>query len=235
MTSDHEKRVAEIRENLDSVRERVARAADRSGRTGDEVTVIAVSKTWPVDVVQAAVDAGVTELGENRVQEGQAKIPAVTGSPTWHLVGHLQRNKARVAVELFDAIQSVDSLRLARTLSNHTKDLASDLPILVQVNTSGETSKSGFDPSETVDAVSEISTLEGLRVDGLMTIANLSDDEAEARRCFSTLRDLATGLTVESDGGPELSMGMSGDFEAAIEEGATIVRVGTAIFGQRAV
>ena len=100
MTADHEKRVAEIRENLDSVRERVARAADQSGRTGDEVTVIAVSKTWPVDVVQAAVDAGVTELGETRVQEGQAKIPAVTGSPTWHLVGHLQRNKARVAVEL---------------------------------------------------------------------------------------------------------------------------------------
>ncbi len=194
-----------------------------------------MSKTWPVEVVQAAVEAGASVLGENRVQEGQAKIPAVEGDVIWHLVGHLQRNKAKVAVELFDVIQSVDSLRLAYALSRHVEDRDGDLPILVQVNTSAEASKSGLSPEETADAVSEIAAIDGLRVDGLMTIATLSDDEGETRRCFGCLRDLRDRLVGDAvSSALQLSMGMTGDFEAAIEEGATIVRIGTAIFGQRA-
>ena len=236
MISNHEQRVNAIRDNLQNVQERVAKAAERSGRSSCEITVVAVSKTWPSDVVQSAVEAGATVLGENRVQEGQAKIPMIKGDLTWHLVGHLQRNKAKVAVDLFDVIQSVDSLRLARALSNHVAERESDLPILVQVNTSGESSKSGLDPDEALDVAAEIGALEGLRVDGLMTIATLSDDEGEAHRCFSVLRDVRDNLSSDTRSEPlQLSMGMTGDFEIAIEEGATIVRIGTAIFGQRTV
>lgn len=236
MTNDPQQRVSTIRDNLQKVQERVVAAAERSGRSSDEITVVTVSKTWPIDVVQSAVDAGATVLGENRVQEGQAKIPEIKGDLTWHLVGHLQRNKARIAIELFDVIQSVDSVRLARTLSSHVADRDGDLSVLVQVNTSGESTKSGLDPNEAVDVAAEIATLDGLRVDGLMTIATLSDDEREARRCFGALRDMRDRLAAEARSEPlQLSMGMTGDFEIAIEEGATIVRIGTAIFGQRTV
>ena len=126
MTNDPQQRVSTIRDNLQKVQERVVAAAERSGRSSDEITVVTVSKTWPIDVVQSAVDAGATVLGENRVQEGQAKIPEIKGDLTWHLVGHLQRNKARIAIELFDVIQSVDSVRLARTLSSHVADRDGD-------------------------------------------------------------------------------------------------------------
>lgn len=229
---DHDALVAHLKGNLDAVRDRIEAATERSGRSAGSVTLVAVSKTWPGENVQAAIDAGATTLGENRIQEAQAKIPGLSGDPTWHLVGHLQRNKAKAAVELFDVVQSVDSVRLASALSRHASESGRDLSVLVQVNTSHEGSKSGFEPEETHDAVSEVAELPGLRVAGLMTIATFTGDEAEVRRCFKVLRKLKDGLPTKV---PELSMGMTGDFEAAIEEGATVVRIGTAIFGQRAV
>jgi pyridoxal phosphate enzyme (YggS family) len=215
----------DVRANLERVRERIARAARRSGRRPEDILLIAVSKTVPADRLRDAIAAGVPALGENRVQEARGKI-AVLGRPVpWHLIGHLQTNKVTNAIELFDVIQSVDRLPLAHELS---KRAPRPVDVLVQVNVGEEVSKGGFAPREVKSALDAIQALPGLRVRGLMAIPPAVEDPELARPWFRVLRELraATGLA-------ELSMGMSGDFEVAIEEGATMVRIGTAIFGER--
>jgi len=224
-----------IADNLRSVRERVASACQRAGRSPDEVTIVAVSKTFPPALVVEACRAGLTDAGENRVQEAATKIPAVEalGSrPRWHLVGHLQTNKVKTALGLFDIIHSVDSLHLAESISRQASSLpirqAGPLPVLLEVNVAGEASKFGLRTEETGAALEQIARLPGLAVQGLMTVAPLVDDPEEVRPVFRKLRRLRDALGLR-----DLSMGMTDDFEVAIEEGATIVRIGRAIFGPR--
>jgi PLP dependent protein len=236
-----------IAENIALVRARIHAAAAQAGRDPATITLVAVTKTHPPDRVAAAVAAGATDLGENRVQEAAAKIAALTElrpAPRWHLIGHLQRNKARLAAELFDLVHSVDSLRLAEALANHVP-AGRRLPILLQVNVSGEASKEGFalaggptnQPalSALLPAVERILALPALEVRGLMTVAPLVDDPEQARPSFHALRELRDELAERfpQANWAELSMGMTDDFAAAIAEGATIVRVGRAIFGAR--
>jgi pyridoxal phosphate enzyme (YggS family) len=217
------------------VRERVARAAERSGRAAEAITLVAVTKTWPAEMAQAAVDAGIRVLGENRVQEAQDKASRVTGEVAWHLVGHLQRNKARTAVELFKLIHSVDSLRLATEIDRHARAAAKIVGVLVQVNVCGEATKSGVSPDQAPALAAQIDQLVGIDLRGLMTIGPLTGDERQLRRTFAGLRNLRDQIASTGVSGrfEELSMGMTGDFEAAIEEGATLIRVGTGIFGHR--
>jgi len=227
-----------IGDNVRRVQERVARAAQRSGRSADAVQVIAASKTWPAEVLQEAVNAGVRILGENRVQEAEKKAGGIVGPVSWHLIGHLQRNKVKSALGLFDVIHSVDSMRLAREISRLSPETPAQ--VLVQVNTSGEDSKFGVTPDEALDLVGQISELEGVRVKGLMTIGAFVPDMHMriVRENFiqlRTLRDRIVEARLPNVSMAEMSMGMTGDFEVAIEEGATMVRVGTAIFGQRTV
>jgi pyridoxal phosphate enzyme (YggS family) len=224
-----------IVDNLRSVRERVAAACERAGRSPNEVTLVGVSKTFPATLVVEACRAGLTDIGESRVQEAATKIPAVEalGSrPRWHLVGHLQTNKVKTALGLFDIIHSVDSVRLARFISRQAENLAvqraGPLLILLEVNVAAESSKFGLRPEETGRALEEIARLPGLAAQGLMTVAPLVDDPEEARPVFRELRRLRDALGLR-----HLSMGMTDDFEVAIEEGATMVRIGRAIFGPR--
>lgn len=237
-----------LRQRLAIVREQIAAAAAAAGRQADEVRLIAVSKTHPPEVVAAAVAAGVSDIGENRVQEAQHKIAALHSLqpwPRWHLIGHLQRNKAKVAVELFDLIHSVDSVRLAETLDRYARERDRRLPILLQVNVSGEASKEGFavvDGIKNVTAysaflrdVEAILQLPALEIRGLMTIAPIVEHPDLARPYFATLRELRDDLArrYPQTNWHELSMGMSDDLTAAIAEGATMVRIGRAIFGER--
>ena len=217
------------------VLERIGRAAARAGRDPGDVTLVAVSKTVAADRVQAAIDAGLVILGENRVQEAGAKVPATHGA-TWHLIGPLQSNKVGRAVELFDVVESVDSLELARRLDRLAGERrpGRQLPVLLQVNVADDPAKAGFSPADVDAALPAILALPNLRVDGLMTIGALVDTAEAARPTFRSLRDLAGRLRAEHPGlGDALSMGMSDDFEVAVEEGATIVRVGRALFGDR--
>jgi pyridoxal phosphate enzyme (YggS family) len=219
-----------IADNLRSVRERAAAACERADRSPDEVTIVGVSKTFPAALVVEACRAGLTDIGENRVQEASAKIPAVEAlgsSPRWHLVGHLQTNKVKTALGLFDIIHSVDSVRLAELISRQAANQPVR-PILLEVNVAGEASKFGLRPEETGRALEGIARLPGLAVQGLMTVAPLADDPEEVRPVFRELRRLRDALGLR-----DLSMGMTDDFEIAIEEGATIVRIGRAIFGAR--
>jgi len=237
-----------LRQRLAIVREQIAAAAAAAGRQADEVQLIAVSKTHPPEVVAAAVAAGVSDIGENRVQEAQHKIAALHSlqpRPRWHLIGHLQRNKAKVAVELFDLIHSVDSVRLAETLDRHARERDRRLPILLQVNVSGEASKEGFvvvDGIKNTTAysaflrdVEAILQLPALEIRGLMTIAPIVEHPDLARPYVATLRELRDDLVrrYPQTNWRELSMGMSDDLTAAIAEGATMVRIGRAIFGER--
>ena len=222
----------------------IASACQRVGRDPSEVHLLAVSKTVAPDQLRAALAAGLTELAENRVQEAAAKIPLVPGA-RWHLIGPLQSNKARRAVELFAAIQSVDSLELAERLDRLVREVRGlpalgvvpaegRLAILLQVNVDDDPTKAGFAPDELPGMLPGLLALAALRVDGLMTIGRPVAEPAEARPTFRRLRHLATRLRVEQPGlGPELSMGMSADYAVAVEEGATIVRVGRALFGDR--
>ena len=218
----------DIRANLERVRERVARAAERAGRRAEDVLLVGVSK--PVDVarIRAAIAAGLGALGENRVQEARDKITELGRTVQWHLVGHLQTNKVRDALELFDVIHSVDRIDLARELDRRARAKGRTIDAFVQVNVGGELSKGGWPPEAVETAVGAISALSGLKLRGLMTIPPAVERAEDARAWFRTLRKLA-----ERHGLPELSMGMSADFEVAIEEGATMVRVGTAVFGPR--
>lgn len=225
-----------LAETLPGVRERIARALERAGRD-DEVRVVAVTKGHPEEAVYAALRAGLDTLGENRIQELEEKVQRIgRDAATWHMIGHLQRNKARRGVELFDRIHSVDSLRLARTLAKEASRAGLVVRGYMQVNVSGEESKGGFEPDQAVEALGRMADLEGLRIDGVMTMAPFTDDEGLLRRTFGDTRELLERLDREVPEvlrGRELSMGMSNDFEIAVEEGATCVRLGTVLFGER--
>jgi hypothetical protein len=225
----------DISANLAGVRERIAEAARRAGRREDAVLLVAVSKTVDVDGVRAAVAAGVPALGENRVQEAREKI-AVIGRPRpWHLIGHLQTNKVRDALECFDLIQSVDRLPLAEALSSRAAQAGRRADVLVQVNVGEEPQKGGIRPEDLRAGLEAMAALPGLRIRGLMTIPPLPKGPEDSRphyRQMSKLLEAARGWGLPGEL-TELSMGMSGDFEVGVEEGATIVRVGTAIFGPR--
>jgi PLP dependent protein len=220
------------------VRSHIASAAQRSGRASDEVQLVAVSKTHPAQVLRAAIAAGVTDLGENRVQEADEKIGEVGRNVArWHLIGHLQTNKARRAVQLFDVIHSLDSIALAHKLDRACQDLQRDkLPVIIQVDLGHEETKSGADESGLPKLIEAVNSCQRLSLIGLMTLPPFFDDPELTRPFFAQLRDLrdqnqARGAFGDRTG--ELSMGMTHDFEIAIEEGATMVRVGTAIFGER--
>ena len=217
---------------------RIAAACDRAGRDPSAVRLIAVSKTVPAERLRAAIAAGVETFGENRVQEGEAKRPLVPRA-SWHLIGPLQSNKARRALAAFDVIQSVDTVDLAERLDRLAQedDRASadaPYPVLLQVNVDDDPAKAGFQPEDVGAALDRVAGLPALRVDGLMTVGRLVADPAGARPTFAALRTLAADLRrAGAPLGAELSMGMSDDFELAIDEGATIVRVGRALFGER--
>jgi len=233
--TDPGNRTARYRAAHGRVLERIAAAAVRAGRDPAAVTLVAVSKTVPAEAVRDAVAAGITVLGENRVQEAAAKIPEVTGA-RWHLVGPLQSNKARRAVELFDVIESVDSVELAARLDRIVREVrpGARYPILLQVNVDRDPAKAGFAPDALGDAVERIAELDALETAGLMTIGRLVERPEDARSSFRGLRVMAERLRGGGRGlGTALSMGMTDDFEVAVEEGATIVRVGRALFGER--
>jgi hypothetical protein len=218
-----------LRANLEAVRERIGRALLRSPDPAREVTIVGVTKTAPASVVDALAAAGIRDIGENRVQEALEKAPAVRSAVRWHLIGHLQTNKARRAAEFFSVVHSVDSPRVLAALSAAGRPLR----LLLQVNVSGEARKSGVAPEAAGALLRDARRTPGVQVLGLMTIAPYSDDPQAARPVFRGLRELLEALNRPGDGPPmrELSMGMSGDFEVAVEEGATIVRLGTALLG----
>jgi pyridoxal phosphate enzyme (YggS family) len=221
-------RADSIGERLQDVRLRIDGACRRGGRAPEEVTLVAVTKGFPPECVRDAVAVGLRQFGENRVQEAAAKRKALDGLPTdivWHMVGHLQTNKAKTALGLFDIIHSVDTPHLAEALSRRAPG---PVPVFLEVNVAGEPSKHGFPPAELAGASQAIARLPNLDLRGLMTVAPLVADPEEVRPVFRRLREMARALSLR-----ELSMGMTDDFEVAIEEGATCVRIGRAIFGER--
>lgn len=224
-----------LAENLPRLRERIASAADAAGRSAEEVRLVAVTKGHPVAAVQAALEAGLTDLGENRVGELEEKVAAVgREGVTWHMIGHIQRRKAPRAMEAADLIHSVDSPRLARRFSRVATEADREVEALVQVNTSGEESKGGFEGDGALERIQEAAELPGLRVRGLMTMAPFVDDEEILSGTFRRLREMSEALRAATDAvGPELSMGMTNDLEVAIREGSTMIRIGTALFGER--
>ena len=230
--------MSEISENLARVRERIEAAARRSGRDPEEVHLVAVSKSVESERVRQAIEAGVNILGENYVQEAQKKIEALGRGVAWHFIGHLQTNKARVAVRLFDFIHSVDSLTLAQELNRQAKLQGRILPVLLQVNISGEMTKFGAQEKEVFLLAEKLSPMEGIEVKGLMAMPPFLENPEDSRPYFVGLRKLGERLAQQKIPRivmAEFSMGMSNDFEVAVEEGATLVRVGTAIFGPRPV
>ena len=225
---------ADIASNLREVNERIHEACERAGRRTGDVTIVGVTKTFGPEVVDNLLAAGVGDVAENRIQEFLDKKPKVHAACRWHLVGTLQRNKAAKAIGQFELIHSVDRLKLARTLSRLGEERGITSRILLEVNTSGEMTKHGFSSDEAAATAGEIASLPRLSLEGLMTIGPLSDDETTVRQSFRTLSGLRE--RIERDLGvrlPHLSMGMSGDFEIAVEEGATIVRLGRVLLGSR--
>jgi pyridoxal phosphate enzyme (YggS family) len=224
-----------LERTLPELRDRVRRAAEAAGRKPDSVRIVAVTKSHPLEAVDAALAAGLRDLGENRVAELEEKRAGRLDAPaTWHMIGHVQSRKARRAADLADLIHSVHSLRLAEKLSRAGLEEGREVAVLVQVNTSGEESKSGFALEGSLEAIQRVAELPGLRVDGLMTMAPLVDDERTLRDAFAGLRETRDRLRrVTERVGPELSMGMTSDFDVAIREGSTMIRIGTALFGER--
>jgi pyridoxal phosphate enzyme (YggS family) len=221
-------------ENLEKIQQRIRAACDRCDREPNSVTLLAVTKGQPPEIVRAAADLGLTLFGENKVQEAKAKIPLCSGRLRWHFIGHLQSNKCRDAVELFGMIQSVDSLLLAQEISKRAEPAAKTMPILLEVNVAGEASKFGCQPERLLAVLKEINALPRIEIHGLMTVPPWSAEPEKVRPHFRRLRELK--LECEQILGaplPHLSMGMSGDFDVAIEEGATMIRIGTALFGPR--
>jgi hypothetical protein len=221
-------------ENLNSIRQRIAAACARAGRAEDSVTLLAVSKTHPPETISALAGCGQIFFGENKVQEAKIKIPLCPGKLRWHFIGHLQSNKVRDAVELFQMIQGVDSLALAQEINKRAEQAGKTVPILLEINVAGEASKFGYAPEKLRAELNELNALPRLEVHGLMAIPPYNPLPEKSRPYFQRLH----ALKLECEGIlgaplPQLSMGMSGDFEIAIEEGATIVRVGTALFGPR--
>ena len=224
-----------IKDNLVRVYDRISRAAERAGREASSIHLIAVSKTKPLSMIEEALRAGVTDFGENRVQEALGKIRPEDGA-RWHLIGPLQRNKAKFAARAFDMIHSVDRLSLGQELDHRLQSAGRIMPVLIQVNTSSEQTKAGVEPDRALELAEQLSALSGLSVRGLMTIPAFTPDPEDARPAFRLLRkarDRITSADIAGVGMNVLSMGMSHDFEVAIEEGADMIRVGTAIFGAR--
>ncbi|HEY8416614.1 MAG TPA: YggS family pyridoxal phosphate-dependent enzyme [Limnochordales bacterium] len=225
-----------LADNLARIRARIAQAAERAGRDPSDVTLIAVTKGVDTATIEEAVRLGVTDIGENRVQEARAKFPALPAGVRRHMIGHLQTNKVRPCLELFDVVHSLDRLALAEAISQRAQALGRDVPVLVQVNVAGEETKHGLAPDQVLPFVKAVAELPGLKVRGLMTLAPLVDDPETVRPVFRTLRRLAEAVADAGIRGVSmewLSMGMSNDFEVAVEEGATMVRIGTALFGRR--
>ena len=226
--------MSELQENLTRIRSRIDQACERSGRQPDSVRLMAVSKNQSPELVAQAASAGLTLFGENRIQEAKVKIPLCPGQLEWHFIGHLQSNKSRDAVSLFQVVQGVDSLALAEELQKQALKQARSLPILLEVNVAGESSKFGWNPDRLLAELPQLNALNRLEVHGLMTIAPYAVDPEQVRPIFRRLRELRDRCTdLLGAPLPVLSMGMSGDLEVAIEEGATLVRVGTALFGER--
>lgn len=225
-----------LSENLDAVRQKMEAACARAGRDPASVTLMAVSKGHPPESIREAADLGLTLFGENKVQEAKAKIPLSPGRLRWHMIGHLQSNKCRDAVQLFSLIQSVDSLPLAEEINRWCEKTAKTMPIFLEANIAGEASKFGYQPKALLAELAHINALPKLEIHGLMTIAPYATDAEKVRPIFRRLRELRTECEqILGTPLPQLSMGMSGDFEVAIEEGSTLVRVGTTLFGARAV
>jgi len=226
-----------LKNRIEQVKKRIKDTAEACKRPMASIHLVAVSKTMPAEVVQDAIEAGISDLGENYIQEAKEKINVLAAYPvTWHFIGHLQSNKARYAVRLFDLIHSVDSLKLAQELNKYAQKNDKIQAILIQVNVAKEASKSGVYVEDAVQLLKEVSRLENIVVKGLMTMPPYFNAPDKARPFFTALRELRDQIKMEAIPNismDELSMGMTGDFEAAIEEGATIVRIGTAIFGDR--
>jgi pyridoxal phosphate enzyme (YggS family) len=223
--------MSQIAKNLESVRERIAAAACRSGRKADDITLIAVTKTRSVDEIKQVIDCGVTDIGENYVQEAEVKFSTIGQAVRWHMIGHLQRNKAKHAVELFSLIHSVDSEQLARELGRRAQAIGKTVDVLVEVNISGEETKFGVKPEQVMAFLESIADIQGIHVCGLMGMAPIVNNAEETRPYFAKLKELWDCLPEEHR--IYLSMGMTQDFEVAIEEGSNMVRIGTAIFGRR--
>ncbi|TAK93592.1 MAG: YggS family pyridoxal phosphate-dependent enzyme [Verrucomicrobia bacterium] len=220
--------------NLESIRQRIRAACERAGRDAASVTLLGVTKTHPAETVNDAVRLGLTHFGENKVQEAKAKISNCSGKARWHFIGHLQSNKVRDAVELFEMIESVDSLGLAREISKRAEQAGRTLPILLEINVAGEASKFGYKPEQMLAELTELNALPRIEIHGLMAVPPWTPNAENSRPHFKRLSELKTQAeAILGAPLPQLSMGMSGDFEVAIEEGATIVRVGTALFGER--
>jgi PLP dependent protein len=223
-----------IAENLQTVRAAIADSERKSGRLAGSVELIAVSKTHPPEMIRLAVDAGQLLFGENRLQEAKAKIPDLPAKLRWHLIGHLQTNKIRQALPLFEMIHGVDSVELLDEIQRIAGDLGLFPRVLLQVNLAGESSKFGFSPQRLLSQIEHVSRADRVQIEGLMTIPPLAQNPEESRKYFVQLREMRDRLEKEFRFPlPHLSMGMSGDYRVAVEEGATYVRVGTAIFGKR--
>jgi hypothetical protein len=226
-----------LKKRLSNVKERIKKAAIDCGREPDAIRLVAVSKTMPKDRVREAIKAGADILGENYIQEARDKINALSSYPvSWHFIGHLQSNKAKYAVKLFDMIHTVDSLKLAKELNKQAKKINKIQKILIQVNISMESTKSGVHEEDAQKLIKEISLFENISIKGLMTMPPFFNNPEEAGPYFSALRALRDNIrdkAIKNINMQELSMGMTGDFEVAVKEGATFVRIGTAIFGER--
>lgn len=224
----------DLAENLASIQERIAAACDRSDRDAASVQLVAVTKGHSHEMIRAAVDLGLTLFGESKVQEAKTKISLCPASAHWHMIGHLQSNKCRDAIYFFEMIHSVDSLHLAEEINRRCEQSARTMPILLEVNIAGEASKFGYPPDRLLTELEQINALPRLEIHGLMTIAPWTEDPEKVRPIFSRLRSLKEQCERELGAPlPHLSMGMTGDFEIAIEEGATMVRIGSALFGPR--
>ncbi len=225
---------AAIADNIEDVKDKIAEAAMKIGRKLYNITLVAVSKTFPPEYIRAAVEIGITDIGESRVQEGSAKIEQLGPITRWHLIGHLQSNKASLAVKHFDMIQSIDSLRLAEKVSQQAEKSGKTVDVLIEMNSSGEESKFGFSPKGILVAGEQIAGLPGIRLRGLMTIGPWTTNQGCIRKAFDMTREMYDKLRSSlGDKIDTLSMGMSADYELAIECGSNMVRVGTAIFGER--
>jgi len=221
-------------DNLNLIQQRIRAACARAGRDAASVLLLAVSKTHPPETIQAAVECGQVYFGENKIQEAKAKIPLCPGKARWQFIGHLQSNKVRDAVELFEMIQGVDSLALAQEISKRAVQAGRTMPILLEVNVAGEASKFGYKPEQLLAELNALNALPKIEIHGLMAVPPFTPVPEKSRPYFRRLRELK--MECEKILGvplPHLSMGMSGDFEVAIEEGATMVRIGTALFGER--
>jgi pyridoxal phosphate enzyme (YggS family) len=223
-----------LAENLDSIQQRIRAACERAGRAAESVTLLAVTKGQPPEIVNEAGRLGLTHFGENKIQEAKSKIPLCSGKLRWQFIGHLQTNKCRDAVELFEMIQSVDSLHVAQEISKRADQAGKTMPILLEVNLAGEASKFGYRPEAVEAELKQLNALPRLEIHGLMTVPPWTANAENVRPVFRQLRELKERCEqILGAPLPQLSMGMTGDFEVAIEEGATIVRIGTALFGPR--